>query len=451
MNGDRPSTPFGDEYPEMRSPGVLARERELINRQVEDLVAHSNPEFTVEFARRLEERRAGTAAVQVDTIGREDGLQVLVARRSFLVGRESAFGRQDELRDEFGLVVADDLQGSVVRLEDAPDPAADARPSTTDLLERLRATGIEADFNHIVPLGGVVMKAHGGQEPSSGARPFPAVPIPASGDAPLVAVIDTGISMERRTDGYLQNLLQPDNLDALDVLPFPERDGLLDAAAGHGTFVAGVVQQVAPGARLRVYKVTDSEGICTDHQVAEAIRRAVADGAQIINLSLGTPTADGNPPPAMLAAIRDVPEKVLVVCAAGNDGNDVPMWPAALADTFGNVVAVAGLDPDGRPSAYSSHGPWVTCSTIGQGVVSTYVIGTEDGAVTGNADPDTFPANSWASGVGTSFAAPQITGGVARLVHEKGLSPAEALEDLLEDAPDEGTGWGGRVRILPGT
>jgi hypothetical protein len=177
----------------------------------------------------------------------------------------------------------------------------------------------------------------------------------------------------------------------------------------------------------------------------------VADGAQIINLSLGTPTADGKPPPAMLAAIRDVPEKVLIVCAAGNDGNEVPMWPAALAGTFGNVVAVAGLDANGRPSAYSSHGPWVTCSTIGQGVVSTYVIGTEDGAVTGNAHPDTFPANSWASGVGTSFAAPQITGGVARLVHEKGLSPAEAFKELLEDAPDEGTGWGGRVQILPGT
>jgi thermitase len=453
MSSARPSIPFGDDYSDVRSPEAMAREREQVSRQVAALIEHSDPDFTVRYAQTLQERREGSAAVAIEPIARRDGGRVLVARRSYLVRRDSAIARRPSLQEDLAMVVADDHESSLIRLEDDPTKSLNARTSTVDLLERLRATDPEAELNYIVPLGGggVVLKVHGGQEPTTGLRPFPAVPIPSSGVAPLVAVIDTGISLERRTDGYQQNLLHPDNLDPLDVLPFPTRDGLLDACAGHGSFVTGVVQQVAPSARLRIYKVTDPEGIGTDYQVAAAIRRAAADGAQIINISMGTPTVDGNPPPAMAEAIRELPEDVLVVCAAGNDGNDVMIWPAALSMTLPNVVAVAGLDAEGQPSSFSSHGGWITCSAIGQGVVSTYVIGREDGNVVGNITPDTFAANSWAVGVGTSYAAPQITGGVARRVHEQGESPRAALAKLLDGAPDDVAGWGKRVRILPGT
>jgi hypothetical protein len=453
------SSPFGEDYPELRDVDTIREERRRVDRQIDGLRQMQDPAYSAEFIGRLQERRQATAAVQLETVARDGGGQAYVAGGSALVDRAAVTdGNRADLLAELGLVVVDtDPRSSLVRVE--PAGATDRR-TAADVVERLRTDGAAAVFNYIVPLGGVVMKAEGGPENSAHGRPFPAVAIPQSGAAPLVAVIDTGVSLEQRTDGYLQNLVQPDNVDALDVLPFPITDDLLDAAAGHGAFVAGVVQQVAPSARLRIHKVTGPDGICTDQQVGEAIRRAAAEGADIINLSLGTSTVDDTPPPAMLAAIQDVVNlrpDILIVVAAGNDGDEVPVWPAALARTpsgsgmFDQVVSVAGLDPGRLPSVFSSRGEWVTCSTIGEGVVSTYVIGTEDGPLIKDPVPDTFKENSWAVWTGSSFAAPQITGGVARLCHESGRKPLEALADLLRDAPDDLPGWGKRVTILPGT
>jgi hypothetical protein len=78
------------------------------------------------------------------------------------------------------------------------------------------------------------------------------------------------------------------------------------------------------------------------------------------------------------------------------------------------------------------------------------VIGKEDLAETGETPADVFGTNAWATCIGTSFAAPQITGGVARICHEYGLSPRLALRRLIGPAPHDDD-FGSRVRILPGT
>ncbi len=456
--------PFGNDYADTRAPQSLDQERTEVTKQVDHLVRlATDPRVQAEYVERLLARRAPTAAVALENVPRA-GRPVYVAAGSVLTGGRPA----DDLLDTFGLVVADSSHRTgACRLESAPfatsafsarSAESAERISTPELAGQLRDQGVDAGVNHIVPLG-VVMKAEGGPEPTTLRRPFPAVPVPVTGRPPRVAVIDTGVSIEQRSDAYLDHLVQPDNIDPLDAFP-PPGNGLLDASAGHGTFVAGVIQQVAPSARLRIYKVTDSDGICTDAQVGAAIRRAAADGADIINLSLGTSTVDGNPPPSMLAAITEVvgdhPE-ILIVAAAGNDGPDGdPVWPAALSPTgpgptFPNVVAVGGLAPDGGANPWSGRGDWVTCSAVGEGVASTYVIGTEDGPLIGDPDPDTYGPDSWAVWTGTSFATPQITGGVARLCHEKHLTPLAALGALLESAPTDLAGFGNRVMILPGT
>jgi hypothetical protein len=89
----------------------------------------------------------------------------------------------------------------------------------------------------------------------------------------------------------------------------------------------------------------------------------------------------------------------------------------------------------------------VTCSTIGQGLLSTYVEGQESAAA--DPDPDTFPRDAWAVWNGTSFAAPQVAGAVARLSQDLGISVGDALVQLLRAGrpiPD----FGQAVRILPG-
>ena len=62
---------------------------------------------------------------------------------------------------------------------------------------------VDAAINYVIPLAGHI-KGAGGPEPSAGARAFPAVPLRRRARASaLVAVLDTGVSAEQRTDGYL--------------------------------------------------------------------------------------------------------------------------------------------------------------------------------------------------------------------------------------------------------
>lgn len=434
---------------------AVQKVRRRVARQVDGLIKMRDPGYAGEFVDRLHERRRGTSIPRFELIPRDpdevDKGYVVVGMGQAIVDRAAVTdGNRRELLRENDLKVVDlDRSGRLVLLQ----PGRRAKNNATDLVELLRRDGVEtAGYNYIVPLG-VVMKAEGGPENSPTAYPFPAVQIPGGNPAPLVAVIDTGVSLEQRSDGYLDGLIESDNVDRLDELPFPAGDGLLDAAAGHGSFVAGIVQQVAPPARLRMYKVTDADGVCTDIQVAAVIRRAAAEGADIINLSLGTTTIGDVPPPAMQSAIQDVvaarPE-IVIVAAAGNNGDTVPVWPAAFAGTFDQVVSVAGLDPAGGPSAFSGRGPWVRCSAIGEGVASTYVIGTENGPLINDPDPDTFLADSWAVWTGTSFAVPQVSGLIARRCIATGEKPIEAMRAIV-DVPGADPAWGTILTILPGT
>ena len=156
-----------------------------------------------------------------------------------------------------------------------------------------------------------------------------------------VAVIDTGINNDSRTDGWLAGIPEtPANDDPLDVFPVTVQngqvihgDGLLDPSAGHGTFVTGVVQQVAPAATIRVYRAVDTEGMGTSYDVANAMTQAARDGADIINASLGVSTVDNQAPVAFTTAvdtIRNERPGVVIVASAGNMGLDVPMFPAAM-------------------------------------------------------------------------------------------------------------------------
>jgi len=90
----------------------------------------------------------------------------------------------------------------------------------------------------------------------------------------------------------------------------------------------------------------------------------------------------------------------------------------------------------------------VDCSTVGEGILAPCVQGRESPAV--DWDPDVFPGpDPWALWSGTSFAAPQVTGAVARLCGA-GRSPRQAVGELLRlgrPLPD----YGKALRLLPGT
>lgn len=344
----------------------------------------------------------------------------------------------------------------------------------------LRNHGYPASVNQIVPLG-YVTKAIFGQVGAEPADPGPAFPAP---DRKLtrrkvtVAVIDTGVDGRPRTDKWLDNVARHGDRNSVDynIDPLyefnnalqmqraaaesgvtPELDTYLDFGAGHGQFVAGVVAQVAPFAQIRVYRAIDGDGVGSDVDVARALLRAVADGARIINLSLGTETPDDQPPLATQVALEMIAERsepndpVIIVAAAGNNGSKRPVFPAAFSrmpGPLGQVIAVAGLTMNYEQAAWSSRGYWVDCSTGAEGVLSTFVQGTETEDM--DTDPDTWDQeNPWAVWTGTSFAAPQVSGALARRYQSQATETLqESLNWLLSQGrsvPD----YGKALEILP--
>jgi hypothetical protein len=433
------------DYADYRTRQQRSAERVHVRTQVVSMQRMATDNFyqRSSFGKLDGRRRRKPDLVQLEELRRSRRPDLMIADRSVVACPRDDAGRRRVA--EFGIEVA---AGGAARLD--IDPGADDPRTVHAFLDDLRNRDIHAMVNYAFPLAGHI-KGAGGPEPSACVRPFPSVRIPQPPAACAVAVLDTGISAEVRTDGYLAMAVAGGDVDELDEFP---PFGLLDAGAGHGSFVTGIIQQVAPTAQITIHKVVDSDGITTDTALADGLRYAAEHGAKIINMSLGTETEDDSAPPALRAAVRELQDAgVLLVCAAGNNAEDDPVWPAALSREFENVVAVAALDPDGEPAPWSSHGDWVTCSAIGEGVVSTYVIGTEDGVLIDDPDPDTYGPDSWACWTGTSFSTPQITGALVRLMAEDtGLrTPLDALRELEKRSSGTRDGYGFTVRILPGT
>jgi len=131
---------------------------------------------------------------------------------------------------------------------------------------------------------------------------------------------------------------------------------------GHGTMVAGVIAAdgqavgVAPKAKILAYKVSeDGEGVSSD-LIVRAIEKAVEDGADIINISLGVNKTNSKIERAINLALE---KEIFVVTAAGNDGPGLYTigspgrnhGSVTVGATYNNLTSslVATLEVDGKP------------------------------------------------------------------------------------------------------
>jgi subtilisin family serine protease len=267
-----------------------------------------------------------------------------------------------------------------------------------------------------------------------------------AGNGVVIAVIDTGQAEQSLQLDWVRDHVDvgADDIDLLDAA----QDGELDFEAGHGTFVAGVIGQVAPGAKVLARRAIDTWGVTDDVAVAEAVGRAIADGAHIVNLSLGGYAMDGAPPIALATVVGGAKKQqdggVVFVAAAGNDAIDRPFYPAALPE----VIGVAALGSKRRRAAFSNFGPWVDASAEGERLLSTFVTGTVMTDSDGDGRHDEFdePYAHWS---GTSFAAPQVSAAIAVRMSETGESAEQAAFALvLDPALPRRTGLG--VHVLTG-
>lgn len=232
-----------------------------------------------------------------------------------------------------------------------------------------------------------------------------------------VAVLDTGITAH---PWFTSTPWWPEvTADQLD--PVAENgDYELEAQSGHGTFVAGVLLQKAPNARLWIERVLDDIGVCDElallHGLDRIHRREKATGTRvdIVNLSLGGYAHADHPSLVVADALHRFGVQTVLVTAAGNNGADRPFWPAAFKD----CLAVGAKAP------FSDRGWWVDAHAPGVDVAGPFP--TRNGA--GGIEP------CYATWSGTSFAAPYVAGAIARLANEKDVSAREAAELLLNTA-----------------
>ncbi|HEU5160707.1 MAG TPA: S8 family serine peptidase [Streptosporangiaceae bacterium] len=238
-----------------------------------------------------------------------------------------------------------------------------------------------------------------------------------------VAVLDTGLSPHpwyETTDWYTE---QRD--EAIEVLDADD-DYELDAQAGHGTFIAGVILQRAPTARIRARRVIGGDGVGDELAIIKALTWLAGRGeADVVNLSLGCHTYDDRPSPLVARAIAALGRTTVVVACAGNAATDRPFWPAALK----TVIAVAALD-GGERAWFSNYGWWVDACAPGVGVASCFIRFDGPRPPAGGLDPDEF--QGYATWSGTSFAAPAVAGAIAGLAVREGL-PVMIAADLVLD------------------
>ncbi len=213
---------------------------------------------------------------------------------------------------------------------------------------------------------------------------------------------------------------------------------------GHGTHVAGIAagtgqksggkyRGVAPDASLYIAKVLDANGGGTMSGVMSGVEWAVQQGAQVINLSLGSDgTCDGTDALSTLCdtAVRD--HGVVLCAAAGNAG---PGASTVGSPGCARLVTTIGASTDGDAVAsFSSRGPTgdgrVKPDLVfpGVGIVAAQAAGTQLGSVV---EPGYISLN------GTSMATPHASGSACLLLQANPeLTPAQVKSALLNTTVD---------------
>ena len=205
-----------------------------------------------------------------------------------------------------------------------------------------------------------------------------------------VAVLDTGVDASHPS---LASHLS-EGYDFVDNDEDPSEVGLpgVNPAYGHGTFVSGLVALAAPEARIMPVRVLDPNGMGDVWRLAKAMVWAAANGANVINLSLGTYTRT-HVANELISGLATTGRGVVVVAAAGNAASNLPQFPAGEGGA--RLLAVAASTPIDTLAPFSDFGSWVDVAAPGAGIWST------------------VPGGQYATWTGTSMASGLASGDAA--------------------------------------
>ncbi len=227
------------------------------------------------------------------------------------------------------------------------------------------------------------------------------------GSGIVIAVLDTGCQpdhpdlKDRIIDGY--NFTRDYKGD---IKNFADNNG-------HGTHVCGTIAAtlnnsgvvgMAPEAKLLVLKVLQGDGSGSTKNIIEAINYAVdwrgpnGEKVRIISMSLGGPE---NEPALHEAVKRAVKENVLIVCAAGNEGDgDEETVEQSYPASYREVVSVGAVSLDKKLARFSNTNQDIDVVGPGEKILSTYLEG------------------KYAVLSGTSMATPHVSGAAALIIKQ---------------------------------
>jgi thermitase len=218
---------------------------------------------------------------------------------------------------------------------------------------------------------------------------------PNLGDGVTVAVIDTGIDLQH--PAFQGSLTDPASWrDFYAADNDPQEEGTLGVGGyGHGTNVAGIILQIAPEAKIMPLRVLGEDGSGDVVMVAQAVDWAVAKGAKVINMSLGS---EDNSKVVQDAINRASTRGVLVVSSAGNANLGKITYPANNAQLKGPgdyAVSVGSVSLQDVKSTFSNYSNTLELVAPGENVAAP------------------APGGMVAAWSGTSMAAPMAAGGLA--------------------------------------
>jgi subtilisin family serine protease len=228
----------------------------------------------------------------------------------------------------------------------------------------------------------------------------------------VIGIVDTGVDLNHPD---LKNKIRSRGYDFVN--------GDTDATDdnGHGTMVAGIaaaetnnyegIAGVAWNAKILPVKVLDQFGSGTTVTIVNGILWAVDNGAQILNLSFGSPAKDNAVEEALKYAFET--KGVFIAAAAGND-NTAVYYPAAY-DRY--VCATAATDYNDQRTTWSNFGPEIDVAAPGDKIITTYPV-----ALT----PAGFQPYKFQDG--TSMAGAHVAG-LAALI--RGIKPALTPGDVM--------------------